>query len=134
MLSVLFEPSHQVILLRYGGIFTADDLSQLDAAARAFVRRQTVSASIVDLSQIYRVYVATQRVVALASLPPVLPDAPRVYVVAAAEPFGLVRLYATHQEMAGFKPPKIVRTLAEAQRFLQLDGAHFKPLTHADNA
>ncbi len=130
MLAVLFERRHQIILMRYSGAFTADDLNELDGAARAFVQRQTLAASIVDLSQVRRIDMPTQRVVALAYQPPVMLDGARVYVVATAEPFGLVRLYAAHQELAGFRPPKIVRTMAEAQRFLALDDPHFEPLTH----
>jgi hypothetical protein len=128
MLTVLFEARHQVILVRYAGMFTGDDLSELDLMARAFVERQSPAASIVDLSQICRIYVPTQHVVALACRPPVMLDATRVYVVAPGEPFGLVRLYATHQELAGFKPPQIVRTMAEAQHVLHIDDPHFEPL------
>jgi hypothetical protein len=133
MLRVLFEARQRVILVRYGGIVTADDLIELEASARRFVQNCEPVPVIVDLSDVSRITVPTGFVVALAQQPPIMAGQSRVYVVLSPETFGLVRLFATYQEIAGFRPPKIVRTLYEAQQFLDLDQPEFAPLSRASS-
>lgn len=133
MLRVLFEARRRVILVRYGGVVTDGDLVELEASARRFVQHCEPTPVIVDLTSTTRIAVPTGMVVALAQAPPIMAGQSRVYVVPSPEIFGLVRLFAAHQELAGFAPPTIVRTLDEAQQFLGLDHPAFAPLQRASD-
>lgn len=125
--TVRAEIRRRVLLVRCAGAVTADDLVALESSARCFVRQCGPVPTIVDLSAVSRVAVPTAQVVALAQRPPIMGDQTRVYVVPIAEAFGLTRLYAAYQELAGFKPPKMARTLEEALRLLGLDDRGLRP-------
>jgi hypothetical protein len=125
--TVRAEVRRRILLVRCGGVVTADDLTALEALARRFVHQHGPLPTIVDLSAVRGLAVPTGVVAALAQRPPIMGDQVRAYVVPNPEAFGLARLYATYQALAGFKPPRLARTLDEALAVLDVDDAGSRP-------
>ncbi|MGE0421597.1 MAG: hypothetical protein AB7O88_05000 [Reyranellaceae bacterium] len=133
MFTVQAEVCHHILLIRCAGVVTADELAGLVSLAREFVRQSGPRPTILDLSAICRLAAPTGLVVALAQRPPIMGDEARVYVAPAAEVFGLTRLYAAYQELAGFRPPTVARSLDEALRLLSPDDPDLRPCALAVN-
>jgi hypothetical protein len=127
MFTLFFDHAQRVLLIRYSGSLTGADLRELDVAARAFIRSQGRVPSIVDLSAVTAVDVPTEAIRIMGSVYPAMGEEIRVYVAPDDIAFGLVRLYAAYQELAGHPKPMVVRSFAEAVALLGCDDPQFLP-------
>jgi len=125
VLSFLLERRHFVLLSRFEGILTSDDLMRQDRLVCAFSAREGPARSIVDFTDVVTVEIDTGTITALAQR---RVRRPRLFVVPQPEMFGLARLYSAHTGLAGQVEPSLVRTRAEAYAALGLDDPAFEPI------
>lgn len=127
VLTFLFEPHHRVLLSRFEGQLSEQDLRRQGERVRAFEARAGLMRLILDFTGIETIQVEAPFIAALGSGIP--NGAERVLVAPQPEMFGLVRLYSTHVDIAGRTPPRLVRTRAEAYAAFGLgDDAAFEPI------
>lgn len=127
MLAFFLEPRRRILVARFGESPGTADLAALQAQAQRFVRAEGRVPLIIDFTATTRMDIPTDAVVRLARARPVMGDATRIYVAPVAELYGLCRLFITHQILAGFTPPQLVRTLDEAYDRLGLVDPQFEP-------
>jgi len=127
MLAFFFEPRRRVLIARFGEALGAEDLGALQALAQRFVQAEGRVPLIIDFSATTRIDVPTEALVRLARARPVMGEATRICVAPVAELYGLGRLFITHQAIAGFTTPLLVRTLDEAYDRLDLVDPRFEP-------
>jgi hypothetical protein len=125
VLSFLLERRHFVLLSRFEGSLTDDQLVRQDRLVRAFSAREGRPRSILDFTDVVKVEVDTRLIAALARR---TVRRPRIFIVPQPEIFGLARLYSTHSGLAGQQEPSLVRTRAEAYAALGLEDADFQPV------
>lgn len=125
MLSFLIERRHFVLVSRFAGSLTNDDLVRQDGLVRAFSARQGPARSIVDFTDVTAIEVDTALITTIAQR---TVRRPRLFVVPQPAMFGLARLYSAHSGLAGQKEPTLMRSRTEAYAALGLDDPQFEPL------
>lgn len=126
MLSFLFEQRHRVLLSRFDGRVTDEELTRQVRLAQAFAAREGPLRTILDFTDVTDIQVDTRTIAALAAH---TTSHPRVFIVPRPEMFGLARLYTTHNSMAGSTAPALVKSRAEAYAALALQDPDFQPIT-----
>ena len=84
--------------------------------------------TVVDFTDVSSVDVDSETLIDRGKARPLLSGQPRALVTTDMLLFGLLRLYSTHQDIIGEKPPKIVRSLTEAFQALSLTDPEFEPV------
>lgn len=120
-----------VLLVTFAGPLTQKNLDAYNDELRGFVAREGTMATIVDLTGVPSASAESSALVSRGRLPSLMPGKPRVFVVGDAAMYGLLRVYAAHQEANGETPPRIVRSLAEAFKALSLTDPAFEPIDGA---
>lgn len=106
-----------------------EDISRIDqVVTEAAAWGGPLRGLLLDFSAVEAVGLPQTFVAQRASLPFVLPDCERVFVVPGAELRGLARTYAALQRSYGAKAPHVVDSMVEAYEILQLEGPNFEPL------
>jgi hypothetical protein len=128
MFTLLFESETRVMLIRYSGILSSDDIRSVDAYVTNFVAGEGYIRSIYDLT----------RIKAFAIPPTILrergrklrmnPGQDRVFVTPQEELYALYCEYAREQLELGNGDMKVVRQLPEALKVLELKKPDFRPL------
>jgi hypothetical protein len=135
MFTLSFDRTHKVLLARFTGIFTSEDMASLDAALIHFFSHEDQAhrkqvRGLYDLSAVEAVAVPASKVAERARQPPIVPGL-RVVVAPcnAAGDFGDV--YRRHQRIAADTEPMVVPTLEDAYALLGLADPRFEPLENA---
>jgi hypothetical protein len=128
MFKLEFEYHHRVLLARFFGILTPEDVLQFDEAARLIVAREGPLRGILDYSDIEIVAVPKTLLVQRARLPQISPGQERVLVAAKPETYEMARAYAAQQRDFGNVEPRVVPTLPDAYRLLGLDKPDFQAI------
>ncbi len=129
MLSLAFERTHKVLLVKFSGNMTNEDLHILDSRVVAFLKNDgPTSGFIIDCSEVEDFNVPTAEFVRRGQRTSMVDDIDRVYVMPSADLYGMGRLFGTYQRMAGKREPLIVKTLIEAFTALNLADPRFEPL------
>ena len=125
MLSFLFEQRHRVLLSRFGGSVTDDELRRQVRLAKAFATREGPLRTILDFTDVTDIQVDTRTITALATR---TASHTRIFIVPRPEMFGMARLYTAHNTMAGSTAPSLVKSRAEAYATLALQEPDFQPI------
>jgi hypothetical protein len=128
MFTPLFESQEKVLLVRYSGVFTSEDIAALDAATVGIVAREGYVRSIFDCTDVQTVAIARSRLAERARKPRMNPGQDRVTVAPQQEIYGLFQEYARMQLDFGNGELMLVRTLAEALELLGLSNPDFQPI------
>jgi hypothetical protein len=128
MFRLLFDANHRVLLTRFFGTLSREDLSAAAESARALMKREGPVRGLIDFSDVQTIDVSIEHFVSRARKPAVLADGERVYVMPRPDLYGLGRMYGTYQGLAGNREPSVVRTLAEAYVSLGLTEPDFRPV------
>jgi len=128
MFTLAFERTHRVLLARFAGVFTSEDIVQLDRAVIAFVAQEGPVRGLMDFSSIEAFAVPHTLVAARGRLREIVPGQQRVIVVPNMEIYELARLYASQQRDVGNLEPLVVHSLGDAYRLLGLERPDFQPL------
>jgi hypothetical protein len=125
MFVLSFHEKHRVVLARFSGIVSSEDLTRLDRALEALIAREGFVRGVFDFSAIEASAVPQSFLVAYARLPQVLLAQERVIVAPQQDVYELARAYAIQQRDFGNMEPKVVRALEDAYRLLGVDEAGF---------
>jgi hypothetical protein len=126
-----FDRGRNVLLVTFGMLLARQQHQAMVAAVRALVARQGVCDAIVDFSAVDAFGLDLDYLRALAQAPVVLKGQKRVLVAPDDYIFGTLRVFETHQSLAG-EEPMIVRSMAKALALLGIDAPDFQPLPTAD--
>ena len=86
------------------------------------------SRGLLDFSAVKTVDLEASRVVAEGQKRQIMQGQQRIFVAPGDQLFGLLRMYAVHQEIGGEVEPIIVRSLKAAHMALGLDDPVFEPI------
>jgi hypothetical protein len=128
MFAFAFERTHRVLLVRFTGIFSSEDIVPLECAVKAFVAQEGPVRHLLDFSGITAIAVPKTLVAQRARLPEIVPGQERVIVAPHQEMYDLARTYATQQRDFGNLEPRVVRSLWDAYRLLDLDEPDFQAI------
>ena len=128
MFTLAFEHTHRVLLVRYVGIFTPEDIVQLDRSVIEFVARQGPVRGLLDFSNVEAFAVSHTLLVERGRLVAIMPSQERVIVAPNAEIYELARSYASQQRDFGNLEPRVVLSLCDAYRLLGLDKPDFQAI------
>jgi hypothetical protein len=128
MLTTLYDYRYRVLLGRFSGMLTPDDLAALRPATINCVAKEGPSRGLRDFSEVTEVAVPTGVFVSLGNETSAISHQQRVFVMPDAELFGLGRMYSTYQRLIGNLEPLVVSSLQEAYDALQMKEPNFQPL------
>jgi hypothetical protein len=128
MFTLAFEYSHRVLLARFTGLLTSDDLGQFEQAARSIIAREGPMRGILDFSDVATIAVPRSLFVQLGRRPQLSPGQDRVFVATTPEVDQMASAYAAQQRDFGNVEPRVVRSLAEAYSLLGLDRPDFQAI------
>ena len=129
MFTLLFATREKVMLTRYGGVFSSDDISALDEFVAGFIAREGFYVrSIFDFTAVRAVAIPRPRLLERGRKTRMNPGQDRVVVAPQQEIYNLYCDYAQGQLDIGNGKMMVVHTLAEALRLLGLSNPNFQPL------
>jgi hypothetical protein len=128
MFTLFFESREKVLLVRYSGVFTSEDISMLDAATVGIVAQEGYVRSIFDCTDVRIVAISRSRLSERARKLRMNPGKDRVTVAPQQEIYELFRDYAQAQLDFGNGELMVVRTLGEALEMLRLRNPDFQPI------
>lgn len=120
MLSLSYARRQNILMARFSGVFSSQDMDELDRAVIAFTARQGPSHGLVDFSGIDAVSLPPSRLLQRSQQPPFSPGYKRVFVAPGPPSLELARTFAEQQILAGGIGPVIVATLEEAYQHLRI--------------
>jgi hypothetical protein len=124
--TVLLEPRDKVMLIRYSGLLSPEDLSTLDAFVAGYVAREGYVRSIFDLTEVETFAIPRSRLVERGRKPRTNPGQDRVFVAPQQE---IRELYRDQiQRDFGNGEMMVVQTMAEALLLLGLHNPDFQHL------
>lgn len=128
MFRLLFEGRERVLLTRYSGVFSSDDITKLDAIVVEFVAREGYVRNIFDFTDVDGMAIPRTRLFERGRRPRMNPGKDRVIVAPQHEIQQLYGDYARAQIDIGNGKLMIVQTLTEAFDQLRLRSPDFKPI------
>jgi hypothetical protein len=126
MFTLSYERRHNVLLACFAGVYSSEDIADLDTALLEFVARRGPSHIIRDLSAVDGVAVPASKIVQRGQEPPISPGYGRVTVAPRPDLHETARLYGVEQRLAGNDAPKLVSTLDEALEALNVVEPQFE--------
>ena len=126
MFTLAFERTHRVLLARFAGIISSEDIEALDRAAIGFVAREGSVRGLLDFSGVEAVaapqtfFAARERPLQFAL------GQERVIVAPHLQAYELARAFASQQRDFDNIEPRVVPSLWDAYRLLSLDRPNFQ--------
>jgi hypothetical protein len=132
MVKLYFEAAHRVLLVRVTGIFSSQDITDVDQMVIQFLATHERAGEksirgIFDYSTIEALSAPASRM-AERSRHPAIVQGKRVMVIRNIREPGFALAFAQQQTIAGYDEPAVVETLAEAQTLLGLEQPRFDPV------
>ena len=131
MFMLAFDRENQVLLVRFSGVFSSEDVAGLDQAVLSLIAREGPADAIVDFSPIEAWAFPMTKLIQRAQQPPMSKGHRRVYVTARPEFAEAMLAFATEQRLAGADSPSIVSTFDEALRELTLADPKFEVIAES---
>jgi hypothetical protein len=129
MFTLFFEAREKVMLTRYTGVLSSDDIAALDEFVRGFVAREGFYVrSIFDLTGVEVFAIPRPQLLRRGRKLRINPGQDRVFVAPQHEIYELYRDYAQLQLEVGNGKAMVVKCLDEALRLLQLHDPDFQPV------
>ena len=134
MFTVLFDARHKVMLTRYSGVFSSDDITSLDDyVAEFFVREGIYVRNIFDFSAVEAFGIPRTKLLERGRKLRTNPGQDRVVVAPQQNIYELFLDYAQAQLDMGNGTMMVVRDFDDALRLLALHSPHFKILTRRES-
>jgi hypothetical protein len=131
MFTLAYEKRRKV-LARLSGVFSSEDVAELDRAVIEFTARHGPAHGLLDFTELEAMSVPMSKLLKRAQQPPISPGYRRVFVVPESQAQEMAREFASQQTQAGSDGPQIVSTLEEAYRLLELgERPRFDPVVQA---
>jgi hypothetical protein len=112
MFTLEYERRHYVLRARFIGVYSSQDIADLDAALLGLAARHGPAHVIRDFSAFEGVAVPASKIVQRGQRPSIIP--------------GVASIYGVQQTLTGRDPPKVVSTLDEALHELNITDANFE--------
>jgi hypothetical protein len=129
MFTLFFEAREKVMLTRYTGVLSSDDIAALDEFVRGFVAREGFYVrSIFDLTGVEVFAIPRPQLLRRGRKLRINPGQDRVFVAPQHEIYELYREYAQCQLELGNGKMMVVKYLDEALRLLRLHDPDFQPV------
>jgi len=128
MFTLAFEHTHRVLLTRFTGWLSSEDIVQLDRAVVAFVVRAGPVRGLLDFSGIEGITAPPPFFAVRGQSPQIAPRKRRVIVAPHRELYDLARAFAAQQRELGNVEPRVVTSLRDAYRLLRLKKPKFRPV------
>jgi hypothetical protein len=130
MIEVAFERRHRILLSRFIGVFSFDDIEALDAAVKKFIHENGPVGALIDWSDIETIALPPWRLVQRGRAPQIVPGQQRVMIAPPEGPIhDMVRAYADQQRDYGNVEPIVVRSLEEAYAVFGIADPVFEPVS-----
>ncbi len=128
MFDLTFDRNHNVLLARFAGVFSSEDVESLDRTLTAFISRHGFARGIFDFSLV-EANAAPQTFLAWhGRLPQILLGQERVIVAPRQWSYELACAYAAQQRDFGNMEPQVVRSLGDACHLLRVERPDFQPV------
>jgi hypothetical protein len=129
MFTLLFDAREKVMLTRYTGVLSSEDIAALDEYVRGFVAREGFYVrSIFDLTSVEVFAISRPKLLLRGRKLRINPGQDRVFVAPQHEIYELYRDYAQAQLDLGNGKMMVVQRFDEALRLLGLRDPNFQPL------
>jgi hypothetical protein len=126
MLSLAFDRRHRVLRITVSGIFSSEDMEEMDNATVEFVARHGQVRGIFDYTEVAAFAVPDSRLAERAQQPSAIQQ--RVVVASRVSGGERARTYARYRREAGQREATIVGSLDEAYALLGLRNPRFEPV------
>jgi hypothetical protein len=127
MLSLAFDRKNRVLRVSVSGIFSSEDMEEVDRAVIKFVAREGQMRGIFDCTEVEAFAVPDSRFAQRAQQPPIMRDQ-RVIVASRTAGDEAARTFGRYQREAGQKDAAVVDTLDGAYALLGLKNPRFEPV------
>ena len=128
MFDLTFDRNHNVLLARFAGVFSSEDVESLDRTLTAFISRHGFARGIFDFSLV-KANAAPQTFLTWhGRLPQILLGQERVIVAPQQWSYELACAYAAQQRDFGNVEPQVVRSLGDACHLLRVERPDFQPV------
>ena len=128
MLTLTYERTARVLLASFSGIFSSDDLYDLDLASADIVLMEGPVRSILDFTAVQTVAVPATLLIQRGRQPQIFSGQRSAIVAPQNEVYDLARSYANLQRDFGNVEPLVVQSFDEALRAFHLKTPKFQPL------
>jgi hypothetical protein len=128
MFTVGYDRRFNVLLVRFAGIYSSQDISDWRVVALDFASRRGPAHVIRDLGSVDAIAVPASKIVQRGLQPPLFAGYRRVTVAPRPDLYETAHLFGVHQEQTGISPPTLVSSLDQAFRALDLVDPHFEPM------
>jgi hypothetical protein len=130
MIEVTFERRHRILLSRFIGVFSFDDIEALDTVVKKFLHENGPVGALIDWSGIETIALPPWRLVQRGRAPQIVPGQQRVMIAPPEGPIhDMVRAYADQQRDYGNVEPIVVRSLEEACAVFAITDPAFEPVS-----
>ena len=130
MLSLAYDRQHNILRAQFSGVFSSEDIAELDHAVVRFTASQGPSHSLVDFRAVEAVSVPFTKLVKRSQQGPASPGFKRVFVASEQPALEVARTFAREQAAIGAGRVHIVATLEDAYAYLSLRQLpDFEPVT-----
>jgi hypothetical protein len=129
MFTLSYERRYNVLLARFAGVYSSQDAVALDMARVEFSARHGPSHIIRDFSAVEGMAVPASKIIQRGQEPPISPGYKRVTVAPRPDLYETARIFGVEQRLAGNDEPKLVTTLDEALRELNVVDPQFELVT-----
>src|SRR5262245_61350751 len=120
MFTLLLERAHRVLLSRFSGTFTLDDIAQCDRAVMLILGREGPVRGIIDLSDVDIIDLTDDQLAGRAQQPAMAAGQARIFVAKKPAALAFAQSYVVMQRDFGSIGPQTVATLAEAFALLRM--------------
>jgi hypothetical protein len=129
LITLSFEPRHRVLMAEVTGIFSSQDMAELDAAVILFLSRLGDASvrAVFDFSAVEAFAVPESKIAERALRPPIV-RGQRVLVAPSSSNEGFAAQFRHLQRIAANNEPMIVGSVAEAFAALMLEQPSFEPV------
>ena len=128
MFNLTFDRNHNVLLARFAGVFSSEDVESLDRALGAFISRHGFARGIFDFSSVEANATPQTFLTWHGRFPQLLLGQERVIVAPQQWSYELACAYAAQQRDFGNVEPQVVRSLGEACHLLRVERPDFQPV------
>jgi hypothetical protein len=131
MFTLAYERRCNVLLATFSGVFSSQDISELDLAVIRFTASHGRAHLILDYRSVESVGVPMSKWLQRSRQPAISPEFKRFLVVGdadGAELFQMARAFTTQQRMAGSPEPQVTPSLDDALLLLGATDAIFEPV------
>jgi hypothetical protein len=126
MFDLTFDRNRNVLLARFVGVFSSEDVESLDRTLTAFISRHGFARRIFDFSLVEANAAPQTFLTWHGRLPQILLGQERVIVAPQQWSYELACAYAAQQRDFGNLEPRVVRSLAEACHLLGIERPDFQ--------